>query len=113
MSSNVPYRLIAFHCRQCAEKYAKALLVFHCIDFPYTHSIEKLLELTPKEYALSIVLADARILSDYAVSKRYPDFYKKISKEETLGAIELTELIRKTINECFLIEGFNFLDDVT
>ncbi|MCK9426950.1 MAG: HEPN domain-containing protein [Ignavibacteriaceae bacterium] len=112
MASNVPYRLIAFHCQQCAEKYVKALLVFHCIDFPYTHSIEKLLELTPKEYALSIVLADARVLSDYAVSKRYPDFYKKLSKEETLKAIEITELIRKEINKCFLSKGFNFLSDI-
>ena len=112
MASNVPYRLIAFHCQQCAEKYVKALLVFHCIDFPYTHSIEKLLELTPIKYNLFAVLSDARVLSDYSVSKRYPDFYKKLSKEETLKAIEITELIRKEINNCFLINGFNFLSNV-
>jgi len=112
MSSNVPYRLIAFHCQQCAEKYIKALLVFHCIDFPYTYSIEKLLELTLIEYNLFAVLSDARVLSDYAVSKRYPDFYKKLSKEETLKAIELTELIRKEINKCLVSKGFNFLTDI-
>lgn len=37
MSSNIPYRIIAFHSQQCAEKYIKALLVLHNIDFPYTH----------------------------------------------------------------------------
>ena len=30
-----PYRLIAYHAQQCTEKYLKALLVFHLIDFPY------------------------------------------------------------------------------
>ncbi len=52
ISSNVPYRLIGFHCQQCAEKYIKALLVFNLIDFPYTHEIEKLLKLLPEKYNL-------------------------------------------------------------
>jgi hypothetical protein len=30
-----PCRAIAFHAQQCAEKYLKAYLVFHAVDFPY------------------------------------------------------------------------------
>jgi len=36
ISSPVPYRLIAYHCQQSAEKYLKGLLVYFQIDFPYT-----------------------------------------------------------------------------
>jgi HEPN domain-containing protein len=39
MSSSCPYRLIAYHAQQCAEKYLKAYLVFKRVDFPYTHNI--------------------------------------------------------------------------
>ncbi len=44
MKNAVPYRLIAFHAQQCAEKYLKAYLVFKGVDFPYTHDIFRLLE---------------------------------------------------------------------
>ena len=39
------YRSIAFHAQQCAEKVLKAYLVYHGIDFPFTHNIARLLEL--------------------------------------------------------------------
>ena len=37
LSTSIPYRLIAFHAQQCAEKYLKAFLVLREIEFPYTH----------------------------------------------------------------------------
>jgi HEPN domain-containing protein len=45
LSSGCPYRLIAYHAQQCAEKYLKAYLVYHMVDFPYTHDMQNLLEL--------------------------------------------------------------------
>ena len=39
LSSGCPYRLIAYHAQQCAEKYIKSFLVFHEIEFPYTHNL--------------------------------------------------------------------------
>jgi HEPN domain-containing protein len=36
--------IIAFHCQQAAEKYLKAFLVRHQIEFPKTHDIAKLLD---------------------------------------------------------------------
>jgi HEPN domain-containing protein len=76
MSSNVPYRIIAFHAQQCAEKYIKALLVLNNIDFPYTYDLEKLLAIVPPEYNLLPHLKAAGELTDYTVSKRYPDYYQ-------------------------------------
>jgi HEPN domain-containing protein len=45
LSTGCPYRLIAYHAQQCVEKYIKAYLVYHEIDFPYSHNIARLLEL--------------------------------------------------------------------
>ena len=36
LTSGCPYRLIAYHAQQCAEKYLKAFLVFSEIDLPTT-----------------------------------------------------------------------------
>jgi HEPN domain-containing protein len=36
LADSRPYRLIAYHAQQCAEKYPNAYLVFHFIDFPYS-----------------------------------------------------------------------------
>lgn len=44
LTSSAPYRLIAYHAQQCAEKSLKAYLVFQDIDFPFTHNIGKLLD---------------------------------------------------------------------
>lgn len=110
MKSNVPYRIIAFHSQQCAEKYIKALLVYHLIDFPYTHNIEKLLELVPREYGLIKKLMKAGDLTDYAVSKRYPDFYQNLKKEDALEAINLAEEVRNTIKNIFSQKGYQFIE---
>jgi HEPN domain-containing protein len=44
-AEDTPYRLIAYHAQQCAEKYIKAFLVYCGADFPYTHNIRRLLRL--------------------------------------------------------------------
>jgi HEPN domain-containing protein len=53
LTSRVPYRLIAYHAQLCAEKYLKAFLVYHRIDFPYTHDIGRLLELCAEKGELA------------------------------------------------------------
>ena len=39
MQETPPFRVIGFHAQQCAEKHLKAYLVFHGVDFPFTHSL--------------------------------------------------------------------------
>ena len=36
---------VCYHCQQCAEKYLKAFLVLHSVDFPRIHHLPKLNEL--------------------------------------------------------------------
>ncbi len=77
MESNIPFRLICYHSQQCVEKYLKALLVSELIDFPYTHSIEVLVKLSPMQYDLSTKLSKMFNLSNYAIARRYPGDYEK------------------------------------
>jgi len=35
--------IVGFHCQQAVEKYLKALLVRHQVEFPKTHDIAKVL----------------------------------------------------------------------
>ncbi|MBI4596054.1 MAG: HEPN domain-containing protein [Candidatus Tectomicrobia bacterium] len=72
LSTGVPYRLVAYHAQQCAEKCLKAYLVYHRIDFPYTHNISRLLELCGEPASWAESLVEAEELSFYAVTTRYP-----------------------------------------
>lgn len=110
LKSNVPYRIIGFHAQQSAEKYLKALLVSRLIDFPYTHSIEFLLKLCPAEYNLQKRLADTHVLTDYAVAKRYPSEFQKLSREEAIESIALAEKVKSVVLELLLKDGFNLKD---
>ena len=97
LSSGCPYRLIAYHAQQCAEKYIKAFLVFHEIEFPYTHNLRKLLQLCGEK--LRQELEDADTLTPFAVTTRYPGIDEEVSKFEALSAIKIAKTVKKQILE--------------
>ena len=97
LESNTPFRLIAYHAQQCVEKYLKAYLVFHRIDFPYTHRILFLLELCPGRDEWDNNLEDAEELTPFAISARYPGEDEPVTESEAQRAINIAELVRKTI----------------
>jgi HEPN domain-containing protein len=107
LKSNVPYRIIAFHAQQCAEKYLKAYLVYHDVEFPYTHSIRRLLEMCAQyaDWANSII--DARELTPYATTARYPGEEEEVTQSEAKRAIELAMKVRKTVREALKNLGVN------
>ena len=108
LKSNVPYRLIAYHAQQCAEKYLKAFLVSRLIDFPYTHNIEALVNLCESVIHIKSKLTDTFILSQYAAAKRYPGEYRKILKADAVEAIRLAELTKNIIGEILGKDGFKY-----
>lgn len=97
LKSNVPYRLIAFHAQQCAEKYLKAYLVYQNMDFPYTHSIATLLKLCGRHTPWVKEIQDADLLTPYAITARYPGIEKKVTKQETIKAINIAEQVRQQV----------------
>ncbi len=101
-----PCRVIAFHAQQCAEKCMKAYLVFHGVDFPFTHSLRRLLDLSASPAAWAEQLRDAEELSPYALTARYPGEDLVVSEPEARRAVEIAERVQQAVRGALQDEGF-------
>ena len=106
VSRPVPYRLIAYHAQQCAEKHLKAYLVFHAIDFPYTHSLSRLLELCAEQASWAEQLRDAEELTPYSITTRYPGEDEEVREDEARRAVKIAARVRQTVRTALEAEGF-------
>jgi HEPN domain-containing protein len=95
--SGGPYRLIAYHAQQCAEKCLKAYLVFHSEDFPYTHNIRRLLKLCGKHATWPQNIEDAEELTPYAITTRYPGEDAEVTRDEAVSAIDIAQKVRDRV----------------
>ncbi|MDO9508727.1 MAG: HEPN domain-containing protein [Thermovirgaceae bacterium] len=87
-----------FHAQQAAEKYIKALLTKLQIEFPKTHSIERLIELLhPALPDVCSEIMEAVDLTHYGVEVRYPGDIPEPEEKEAFEAIILAEQVRETI----------------
>ena len=100
-----PYRLVAYHAQQCAEKHFQAYLVLRRIDFPRTHNISLLLELIEPFGKWVDDLAEAELLSTYAVAARYPGDNEPIGAAETEEALRLARAVRDRVRRALKDEG--------
>jgi len=75
MNSRPPiYRSSCYHAQQCAEKYLKAFLYEHSINFARTHDLPGLLALCQAMDVACQMLTNQIVLLDPLVSMfRYPD----------------------------------------
>ena len=88
----------AFHSQQAAEKYLKAFLVWHQIEFQKTHDIKALLRLAGNaENAIPEILRDVASLTPYGVEYRYPGDYPEVTKSDAERALQLADLVRTEI----------------
>jgi HEPN domain-containing protein len=88
----------AFHSQQAAEKYLKAFLVWHQIEFQKTHDIEALLRLAGKaDSKIPAVLKDAVILTPYGVGYRYPGEYPQVGRSDAERTFLLADRVRAEI----------------
>jgi len=87
-----------FHAQQSAEKYLKAFLTWHQVEFPKTHSIRELLKLVmTADKDLASHLQPAATLTPYGVEVRYPSDLPEVSQAHAQEAIELAEKVRQAI----------------
>ncbi len=91
---------ICFHAQQAVEKYLKAFLAFHDVDFPRTHDVDYLVMECQKIDSESFIL-DLKSLTEFGVSVRYPDDFfipsPDESNEYTEIAIEVSKIVEKLI----------------
>lgn len=84
-----------FHAQQAAEKYLKAFLVWHQIEFPKTHDIEVLLTLAAgANTGFAEALAGAAWLTPYGVEYRYPGDYPEATLKDAKQATGLAASVR-------------------
>ena len=77
------YQTSAFHAQQASEKFLKAFLVRHQIEFPKTHDIKELRELVSKvDEGLAQALSVADGLTPYGVEFRYPGELQPVDREK-------------------------------
>ena len=104
----------AFHAQQAVEKYLKAFLTWHQVEFPKTHDIKRLLKLaSTRDPSLTEELSDAADLTAYAVEYRYPGEYPPVTTEDAARAVEVADRVRDCdCRQVFSISTRSRLEDV-
>jgi HEPN domain-containing protein len=87
---------ICFHAQQAVEKFLKAFLVYHNIDFPKTHDLDFLL-MECKKINDKIFDIDLGSLTDFGVSIRYPDDFYLPDKNETFFFREISCKVKEIV----------------
>lgn len=88
----------AFHSQQAAEKFVKAYLVRHQVEFRKTHDLEELLNLTDSvDPSLSHEIASCVWLTPYGVEFRYPGEYPVVDHNTAQRAYKESEFVKESI----------------
>jgi len=95
-----PFAAVGFHSQQCVEKYLKALLVLHSVDFPKTHDLQALVGMVPPSSGLNLSLADMNLLSSYSIEGRYPGDWDPPTRKEAEEALETARKAREAVRKC-------------
>lgn len=87
-----------FHSQQAAEKYIKAFLTWHQVEFPKTHVFGELLDLVGRvDKALAASLSGVTALNPYGVEVRYPGNTPEPTRGQTEDALRLARAVRDAI----------------
>ncbi|MBM4249707.1 MAG: HEPN domain-containing protein [Euryarchaeota archaeon] len=92
-----PCAVVGFHSQQCAEKYMKAMLTLHSIEFPKTHDLIELLALVPRRIRIGLAVPEAAFLSRFAVETRYPGSREPVTPAEARRALRTVRGLRKIL----------------
>jgi HEPN domain-containing protein len=87
-----------FHAQQAAEKLLKAALVWHQVEFPKTHDIDRLTDLLETvDAGLAGVVGEASPLTPYAVEARYPRKLPALTLAEAREAVAIAGRVRDAV----------------
>jgi HEPN domain-containing protein len=87
-----------FHAQQAAEKFLKAVLVWHQVEFPKTHDIGRLTDLLKTvDSGLADRVREASALTPYAVEARYPSDVPEPTLAEAREALSIATRVRDSV----------------
>lgn len=100
ISKYILYEDLCFDAQQSAEKAIKALLIYLKKEFPWTHSIEELLDIV-SESSVDVPknIRKAVVLTRYAVHTRYPGIGTSVNKDEYKEAVKLAEAVFRWVSK--------------
>ncbi len=104
LQDDCPFDTVCFHAQQCAEKYLKALLIFHGIDSPRTHDLTELLPLLPPSVAAGVDADGLAQLTPLGVSVRYPGLSPDPDRQEAMRAVEIARRVRAAVRGSLPLE---------
>ena len=84
----------------------KAYLFFQGVNFPFTHSLRRLVDLCAAAAPWAEQLRDAEELSPYANTARYPGEDLVVSEAEARRAVEIAERVQEVVRGGLQEEGF-------
>lgn len=88
--------IVTFHSQQAVEKYLKAILVRHQVEFRKTHDIEMLLHIVGEvEPFIAEGMADAKWLTPFGVDIRYPGDFPETLPGDKVRALGLAQGARE------------------
>ena len=86
--------VVCNQCQQCAEKYLKALLVRHGLNFPKTHDLTQLKNLVSSLDADVLLMTPALdVLNPYGIDMRYPGL--QATSKDARDAVTAVKTVRK------------------
>jgi len=95
LPDSVLLETLCYHAQQAAEKSLKAILVYYSVSVPRTHNIGTLIDLLEEYIDVPESIRDVAILTEYAVSSRYPTFSEPVDRNDYELALQLAD-------RCFL-----------
>lgn len=99
LGEDCPVGTVCFHAQQCVEKYLKALMVLHGVDFPKIHSIPELLALVPAAVRPDLSAEEQERLTDYATICRYPGDLEPLTRDEAESAVKVARKVREAVRK--------------
>jgi HEPN domain-containing protein len=80
-----------FSCTAGSEKSLKAIIIAEKLELTKTHNIKVLFDKLNLIHKIPENLMEAAILTDYAVTSRYPGIFETVTEEEYHSAISLAQ----------------------
>ena len=98
---DAPPSPVCFFSQQMAEKYLKALLIFHQKSFPKVHDLKRIATLIePSEPTIFDLEEEFNVLNKYYATTRYPgDFPEGFSWRDAEEAFESAQKIKEFVLE--------------
>ena len=102
-TTKVVPNVVCFHCRQSIEKYLKAFLIWHDIEPPAIHDLQRLNNICIKiDKDFNLISEQLNSLNAYAVDFRYPG--ENATIEESKSAVQIMKHVRKFLRNKLKLE---------